>query len=114
MPNLMNDFAFKYVFGADTIESNNALKGLLETFLERKIVSVQLKNPELTKNLEMTKNSKFDILVRFDDSVRVDIEMQVFIDLDELRKDLFIIVQGYMENKILKESFIQRQTNRMC
>ena len=88
MPNLMNDFAFKYVFGADTIESNNALKGLLETFLERKIVSVQLKNPELTKNLEMMKNSKFDILVRFDDSVRVDIEMQVFIDLDELKERL--------------------------
>lgn len=29
-PKLVNDFAFKYVFGADTIDSNNALKALLK------------------------------------------------------------------------------------
>jgi predicted transposase/invertase (TIGR01784 family) len=86
MPNLMNDFAFKYVFGADDIYSNNALKGMLETFLERRIESVQLKNPEMTKDIENMKNPIFDILVRFDDSVQVDVEMQVFVDLDELKE----------------------------
>ena len=85
-PKLVNDFAFKYVFGADTVESNDALKGLLETFLERKIEKVHVKNPELTKSIETMKNSKFDILVRFDDSVQVDIEMQVLVDLDELKE----------------------------
>ncbi len=33
---LLNDFAFKYVFGADTKESNEALKGILEIYLNMK------------------------------------------------------------------------------
>ena len=34
--NLLNDFAFKYVFGKDCKEANDALKSLLTVFLERK------------------------------------------------------------------------------
>ena len=83
-PKLVNDFAFKYVFGADTKDSNNALKAILETFLERKIDRLQVKNPELVKNVENMKDSRFDILVRFNDSVQMDIEMQVYVDAEEL------------------------------
>jgi len=32
--NLLNDFAFKYVFGEDCKEANDALKSLLTVFLE--------------------------------------------------------------------------------
>ncbi len=83
-PKLVNDFAFKYVFGADTKDSNDALKAVLETFLERKIDKLQVKNPELTKNVENMKDSRFDILVRFNDNVQTDIEMQVYVDVEEL------------------------------
>ena len=38
--NLLNDFAFKYVFGEDCKEANDALKSLLTVFLERKVNSV--------------------------------------------------------------------------
>ena len=34
--NLLNDFAFKYVFGEDCKEANDALKSLLTVFLESK------------------------------------------------------------------------------
>lgn len=37
--NLLNDFAFKYVFGEDCKEVNDALKSLLTIFLERKVIS---------------------------------------------------------------------------
>ena len=33
--NLLNDFAFKYVFGKDCKVANDALKSLLTVFLER-------------------------------------------------------------------------------
>lgn len=33
-PNLLNDLAFKFVFGQDTKEANQALKGILEVFFE--------------------------------------------------------------------------------
>ena len=35
--NLLNDYAFKYVFGQDCIEARQALKALLSVFLEREI-----------------------------------------------------------------------------
>ena len=42
--NLLNDFAFKYVFGEDCKEANDALKSLLTVFLERKVNHVVVKN----------------------------------------------------------------------
>ncbi len=41
---LLNDFAFKYVFGKDCKEANDALKSLLTVFLERKVHHVVVKN----------------------------------------------------------------------
>ena len=63
--NLLNDFAFKYVFGEDCKEANDALKSLLTVFLERKVHNVVVKNPRL------------DLLVEFDDRTMVDLEMQL-------------------------------------
>lgn len=45
--NLLNDFAFKYVFGEDCKEANDALKSLLTVFLERKVNHVVVKNSEM-------------------------------------------------------------------
>ena len=42
--NLLNDFAFKYVFGEDCKEANDVLKSLLTVFLERKVHHVVVKN----------------------------------------------------------------------
>ena len=42
--NLLNDFAFKYVFGEDCKEANDALKSLLTVFLERNVNSCELSN----------------------------------------------------------------------
>ena len=42
--NLLNDFAFKYVFGEDCKEANDALKSLLTVFLKRKVNHVVVKN----------------------------------------------------------------------
>ena len=63
--NLLNDFAFKYVFGEDCKEANDALKSLLTVFLERKVHHVVVKNPRV------------DLLVEFDDRTMVDLEMQL-------------------------------------
>ena len=48
--NLLNDFAFKYVFGEDCKEANDALKSLLTVFLERKVNHVVVKNSEMVKD----------------------------------------------------------------
>lgn len=48
--NLLNDFAFKYVFGEDCKEANDALKSLLTVFLERKVNKVVVKNSEIVKD----------------------------------------------------------------
>ena len=49
--NLLNDFAFKYVFGEDCKEANDALKSLLTVFLERKVkFSVQGVQTRLKRN----------------------------------------------------------------
>ena len=50
--NLLNDFAFKYVFGEDCKEANDALKSLLTLFLERKVVNVHVTNVGLIQYLK--------------------------------------------------------------
>ena len=75
--NLLNDFAFKYVFGEDCKEANDALKSLLTVFLERKVNHVVVKNSEMVKDYSKMKNSRLDLLVEFDDQTTVDLEMQL-------------------------------------
>ena len=75
--NLFNDFAFKYVFGEDCKEANDALKSLLTVFLERKVNHVVVKNSEMVKDYSKMKNSRLDLLVEFDDQTTVDLEMQL-------------------------------------
>ena len=75
--NLLNDFAFKYVFGEDCKEANDALKSLLTVFLERKVNHVVVKNSELIKDYSKMKSPRLDLLVEFDDQTTVDLEMQL-------------------------------------
>ena len=75
--NLLNDFAFKYVFGEDCKEANDALKSLLTVFLERKVNHVVVKNSELVKDYSEMKSPRLDLLVEFDDQTTVDLEMQL-------------------------------------
>ena len=75
--NLLNDFAFKYVFGEDCKEANDALKSLLTVFLERKVNHVVVKNSELVKDYSKMKSPRLDLLVEFDDRTMVDLEMQL-------------------------------------
>ena len=75
--NLLNDFAFKYVFGEDCKEANDALKSLLTVFLERKVNKVVVKNSEMVKDYSKMKNPRLDLLVEFDDRTMVDLEMQL-------------------------------------
>ena len=75
--NLLNDFAFKYVFGEDCKEANDALKSLLTVFLERKVNHVVVKNSEMVKDYSKMKSPRLDLLVEFDDRTMVDLEMQL-------------------------------------
>ena len=75
--NLLNDFAFKYVFGEDCKEANDALKSLLMVFLERKVHHVVVKNSEMVKDYSKMKSPRLDLLVEFDDQTTVDLEMQL-------------------------------------
>ncbi len=75
--NLLNDFAFKYVFGEDCKEANDALKSLLTVFLERKVNHVVVKNSEIVKDYNKMKSPRLDLLVEFDDQTTVDLEMQL-------------------------------------
>ena len=75
--NLLNDFAFKYVFGEDCKEANDALKSLLTVFLERKVNRVVVKNSEMVKDYSKMKSPRLDLLVEFDDRTTVDLEMQL-------------------------------------
>ena len=75
--NLLNDFAFKYVFGEDCKEANDALKSLLTVFLERKVNRVVVKNSEIVKDFSKMKSPRLDLLVEFDDRTTVDLEMQL-------------------------------------
>ena len=75
--NLLNDFAFKYVFGEDCKEANDALKSLLTVFLERNVNRVVVKNSEIVKDYSKMKSPRLDLLVEFDDQTTVDLEMQL-------------------------------------
>ena len=75
--NLLNDFAFKYVFGEDCKEANDALKSLLTVFLERSVNKVVVKNAEIVKDFSKMKRPRLDLLVEFDDRTMVDLEMQL-------------------------------------
>ena len=75
--NLLNDFAFKCVFGEDCKEANDALKSLLTVFLERKVKHVVVKNSEIVKDYTKMKSPRLDLLVEFDDQTTVDLEMQL-------------------------------------
>ena len=75
--NLLNDFAFKYVFGEDCKEANDALKSLLTVFLERSVNKVVVKNSEIVKDFSKMKSPRLDLLVEFDDRTTVDLEMQL-------------------------------------
>ena len=75
--NLLNDFAFKYVFGEDCKEANDALKSLLTVFLERKVNHVVVKNSEMVKDYTKMKSPRLDLLLEFDDKTTVDLEMQL-------------------------------------
>ena len=68
--NLLNDFAFKYVFGEDCKEANDALKSLLTVFLERKVVNVHVTNVEVNPILE--------VFVEFDDNTKM--KLAILID----------------------------------
>ena len=75
--NLLNDFAFKYVFGEDCKEANDALKSLLTVFLERSVNKVVVKNSEIVKDYNKMKSPRLDLLVEFDDRTTIDLEMQL-------------------------------------
>ena len=75
--NLLNDFAFKYAFGEDCKEANDALKSLLTVFLERSVNKVVVKNSEMVKDYSKMKSPRLDLLVEFDDRTTVDLEMQL-------------------------------------
>ena len=81
---ILNDYAFKFVFGADDKDANNALKGLLSVFLEKPVASVIVKNSELVKNNRRMKNSRLDLLVEFENGDQVDLEMQAQPSEDDL------------------------------
>ena len=61
--NLLNDFTFKYVFGKDCKEANDALKSLLSVFLERKVHHVVVKNSEMVKDYSKMKNSRLNLMI---------------------------------------------------
>ena len=73
--NLLNDFAFKYVFGEDCKEANDALKSLLTVFLERKVVNVRVMNMGVDPLLET--------IVEFDDNTKM--KLAIFINQNRLK-----------------------------
>ena len=81
---ILNDYAFKFVFGADDVDANNALKGLLSVFLEKTVTRVIVKNSEFVKNNRKMKNSRLDLLVEFENGNQIDLEMQAQPSEDDL------------------------------
>ena len=82
--NLLNDFAFKYVFGEDCKEANDALKSLLTVFLERKVVNVHVTNEGVVPTLE--------VFVEFDDNTK----MKLAILIDQNRVKLQRLSEYYL------------------
>ena len=73
--NLLNDFAFKYVFGEDCKEANDALKSLLTVFLERKVGNVRVTNMGVDPLLET--------IVEFDNNTKM--KLAIFINQNRLK-----------------------------
>ena len=73
--NLLNGFAFKYVFGEDCKEANDALKSLLTVFLERKVVNVRVTNMGVDPLLET--------ILEFDDNTKM--KLAIFINQNRLK-----------------------------
>ena len=73
--NLLNDFAFKYVFGENCKEANDALKSLLTVFLERKVVNVHVTNEGVVPT--------FEVFVEFDDDTKM--KLAIFINQNRLK-----------------------------
>ena len=73
--NLLNVFAFKYVFGEDCKEANDALKSLLTVFLEGKVVNVHVTNMGVDPLLET--------IVEFDDNTKM--KLAIFINQNRLK-----------------------------
>ena len=71
--NLLNDFAFKYVFGEDCKEANDVLKSLLTVFLERKVVNIHVTNvgvdPILEAFVEFDDNTKMKLAILIDQNI---------------------------------------------
>ena len=71
--NLLNNFAFKYVFGEDCKEANDSLKSLLTVFLERKVVNVHVTNvgvdPILEVFVEFDDNTKMKLAILIDQNI---------------------------------------------
>ena len=105
--NLLNDFAFKYVFGEDCKEANDALKSLLTVFLERSVNHVVVKNSELVKDYSKMKSPRLDLLVEFDDQTTVDLEMQLRQTKDNLQFALVIIWLDFMVHKNWQENIME-------
>ena len=66
---------FKYVFGEDCKEANDALKSLLTVFLERKVVNVHVTNMGVDPLLET--------IVEFDDNTKM--KLAIFINQNRLK-----------------------------
>ncbi len=71
---IKNDYVFKRTFAYKGNE--DVLIDLLEAILERKIVKVTIKNPEMVSEKENGKKFILDIKAELDDGTIVDIEMQ--------------------------------------
>ncbi len=71
---IKNDYVFKRTFAYKGNE--DVLLDLLEAILERKIVKVTVKNPEMLAEKENGKKFILDIKTELDDGTIVDIEMQ--------------------------------------
>ena len=71
--NLLNNFAFKHVFGEDCKEANDALKSLLTVFLERKVLNVHVTNvgvdPILEAFVEFDDNTKMKLAILIDQNI---------------------------------------------
>lgn len=74
---LLNNFAFKYVFGKEAQEADEALKAILEVYLDLNIRRIRIKNPEMSKSVEAMKKIGFEILVELENFKQIKIEIQV-------------------------------------
>ncbi len=106
---LLNDFAFKYVFGKESKEANEALRVLLEVYLDLKIRRVKIIYPEMSKNVEEMKNTCFELLVDLENFKQMKIEIHVVDQITE-RTSYFTYRAAHlyynqdMEDKLFSEA----------